>query len=230
MSLPTLFWDFHGTLIEPKSTWAPSLCRVLEGLGVQADTEEVRLHMKAGFSWHTPDIPYPQETGGAWWQKLYRHLDALYDGFHLSDALRAEANQGLRQEILCKERYVLFEDAVEVLDSLRKKGYRHYLLSNNFPELEDVVEAMGLRNRFCGCIVSACVGYEKPHPEIFRLALELAGNPESAIMIGDNPIADVEGGRAAGMGVIQVHNDAASKADYRCASLAEVMEVLSQWD
>ncbi len=49
-------------------------------------------------------------------------------------------------------------------------------------------------------------GYEKPRKEIFEYAILNAGKPEIRYMIGDNPIADYEGGFKAGMIPILVHN------------------------
>lgn len=85
-------------------------------------------------------------------------------------------------------------DAISTLAELQRRGYRHVLVSNNFPELWQVAEALGLAPYFSAHIVSAQVGWDKPSPEIFRLALEAAGNPKQAIMIGDNPVDDVGGG------------------------------------
>jgi putative hydrolase of the HAD superfamily len=52
---------------------------------------------------------------------------------------------------------------------------------------------------------SALVGYEKPRPEIFRMALDAAGGPAEAWMIGDSPTADYDGAEAAGISAILVH-------------------------
>lgn len=52
-------------------------------------------------------------------------------------------------------------------------------------------------------ITSATVGAEKPNPVIFRYAIHTAGAaPANSWMIGDNPIADVEGARMAGLSAI----------------------------
>lgn len=45
-----------------------------------------------------------------------------------------------------------------------------------------------------GYFLSASVGYEKPRREIFGYSILKAGNPEIKYMIGDNPVADYQGG------------------------------------
>jgi putative hydrolase of the HAD superfamily len=46
-------------------------------------------------------------------------------------------------------------------------------------------------------------------------------------MIGDNPITDIQGGKAAGMRTIYVHGSDPSEADYTCKSLTEVLAILA---
>ena len=100
-------------------------------------------------------------------------------------------------------------------------------MSNNFPELPDVIKGLGLGKYFADYIVSANIGYEKPRIEIFKYALELAGSPDVCYMIGDNPIADIQGGKSAGMKTVLVNNSGSSDADYKCESLVEIPLLLS---
>jgi len=79
-----------------------------------------------------------------------------------------------------------------------------WALSNHVPELHAIVKSVGLGPFIDEVISSANVGFEKPHPAIFALARELAGNPKEVWMVGDNQQADVEGSRAAGIPAILV--------------------------
>ncbi len=56
-------------------------------------------------------------------------------------------------------------------------------------------------------INSATSGYEKPHPQAFRLAQAAAGPARRLVMIGDNPQADAGGARRAGIDAIWVRRD-----------------------
>ena len=69
-------------------------------------------------------------------------------------------------------------------------------------------------------------GYEKPRREIFKYALSQAGNPEVSYMIGDNPIADYQGGLDAGMIPILVHNMIEGKVC--CAQLIHLLDVIRE--
>lgn len=69
------------------------------------------------------------------------------------------------------------------------------------------VVKVGLDHRMAGFVVSSEVGVEKPDPAIFRIALGLAGcAPDEALMVGDHPINDVAGAKAAGIAAVMVRN------------------------
>ena len=55
---------------------------------------------------------------------------------------------------------------------------------------------------------SAVTGYEKPHPEAFRLVLRRFGEPRERWMVGDNPHADVAGAQALGIPAVLVRTEA----------------------
>lgn len=75
--------------------------------------------------------------------------------------------------------------------------------------LNDVIEIV---------FTSASSGYEKPHPEAFRHALEICGQPSQRWMVGDNPIADVEGAEAVGIPAVLVWRE--GKARYTASDAA----------
>ena len=76
-------------------------------------------------------------------------------------------------------------------------------------------------------IVSANIGYEKPREEIFKHALSVAKFPNTCYMIGDNPIADIRGGKSVGMKSILVHREGVFDADYHCENLSEISVLLT---
>ncbi|GAC1698348.1 MAG: hypothetical protein NVS9B6_08370 [Candidatus Limnocylindrales bacterium] len=61
-------------------------------------------------------------------------------------------------------------------------------------------ERAGLGPLIDGVVSSHSVGRRKPHPLMFERALELSGvSPAEAVMIGDNPVADIQGAGALGL-------------------------------
>ena len=73
-------------------------------------------------------------------------------------------------------------------------------VSNSDGRAEEALEAAGVRAGLEFVVDSHLVGFEKPDPRIFRLALEGLGVPaERALYVGDIRSIDELGARAAGM-------------------------------
>jgi putative hydrolase of the HAD superfamily len=108
-----------------------------------------------------------------------------------------------------REAWCLYPDAIETLRAIRERGYRTGLISNWDERLPELLDSMGLTEEFDPIVVSCLVGYEKPDRRIFEHALELTGVPaERCLMVGDDPVADVEGATAVGMDVVRIDHGA----------------------
>ena len=136
----------------------------------------------------------------------------------------------IRPYVVDIKNHRLHDDALKVLTELKNRGYKSYMLSNNFPELPDIANKMGLDEYFDGYVVSALVGYDKPRKELFEYARKLAGNPFECIMIGDNPVDDIKGAKNAGFKTILVndrHPDYnGDYCDYICKTLTDILDVI----
>ncbi len=231
----TLFWDFHGTLIKPGSIWSWNLLQA--ALTVQPDCgltlADIRRHLdNDGFPWNHPERTYLAITQpDDWWLHVARLFVNTYRRCGLADHLINQIVPLVRGRILDPANYELFDGAVQVLAELKQSGWQHILVSNNFPELADICQAIGIGQFFTASIVSALVGYDKPRAEIYQLAREAAGHPATCFMIGDNPVADIIGAQAVGIpGILvncrQPEDDVARPAAVRCADLPEVRDWL----
>jgi putative hydrolase of the HAD superfamily len=104
------------------------------------------------------------------------------------------------------ENFALYEDALPVLAELRRHELRIGLVSNGQRDLEEFaahhlleVDAM---------VGSWTHGRVKPHPSIFRAALEAVDvGPDEAAMVGDSYEDDIEGARALGIRAILLDRD-----------------------
>ena len=223
-----LFWDFDGTLVFPDSKWSTALYVALHNLSYNVSFDDIRHHLHTGYTWHTPEIDYVESTGQKWWDKLFHHFSSLYKEHEISEIESTRINRRFKEQILDSSNYTLYEDAIFVLQSCLDLGCQNYILSNNFPELPFVIEGLGLSKFFAGYVVSGNLGYEKPRKEIFQYALRISGFPDDCFMIGDNPVADMQGGRTVGMKTILVHKECVFDADYTCNDLIEIPSILSK--
>ncbi len=99
------------------------------------------------------------------------------------------------------------DGAAEVVRTLRSAGLTLGVLANS-PHGDMVrrrLSEAGLSDSLEAIVCSGDVGYRKPHPAAFKAILrEMGVQPADAVMVGDDPIADVEGARAAGMRAVWV--------------------------
>lgn len=225
-----LFWDFDGTLAYSNYLWSGSILRVLRRLspGYPLSLAQVRPVMRTGFTWHTPDEDYSTLLGDAWWAHMTRRFREVYRELGVPPEVGERAAALVREEILNPAHYQLYDDAEATLTLAMERGWRNYLLSNNYPELEAVARQLGLGDYFDGYVVSALVGYDKPRREIFDHALALAGRPAHRLMVGDNPEADVRGAAGVSMDAALVHTPAPEGClcRYNFARLSEMSAIL----
>jgi putative hydrolase of the HAD superfamily len=96
------------------------------------------------------------------------------------------------------ENFELFEDALPVLDELRRHELQIGLVSNTSRDLDAFVEHHRLD--VDAVLTSRAHGKTKPHPTIFAAVLDRLGvPPPEAVMVGDSIEDDLEGAHAIGM-------------------------------
>jgi putative hydrolase of the HAD superfamily len=116
---------------------------------------------------------------------------------------------------------MLKTDIVAFLIEL-SKNYKLCLLTNGWliPQ-QKKVKALKINDYFDSVIYSQQDGldFAKPHPKYFKYVLEAYNvSPEEILMIGDDPIADIQGAQNLGMHCFQIKNNLDDK-EKKCISL-----------
>jgi putative hydrolase of the HAD superfamily len=115
----------------------------------------------------------------------------------------------------CDGRRVPRPDVKMVVIELSKRGYLLGLIANTITETEipDWMESDGISSYFKTVILSSKVGIRKPNPEIYWEAARRIGiEPAHCVYVGDNPVRDFEGTRAAGYGMFILFYEPATQA------------------
>jgi putative hydrolase of the HAD superfamily len=101
---------------------------------------------------------------------------------------------------ICPLKTNLFPGTQETLTYLKQK-YELFILTNGFLETQKTkLTNCGLDKYFSKIYSSEQIGYSKPHKKIFTYAVNsLNAKKEECLMIGDDPIVDVEGARKYGL-------------------------------
>jgi putative hydrolase of the HAD superfamily len=223
-----LIWDFDGTLGWREGGWTGTLLEAIRACAPEKSLspEQVRPYLQSGFPWQAPETPHPDtHTPEAWWDRL----DPLFEracgglGFSPSDS-RNIAHQ-VRRVYPNLSRFRLFDDSLPALAQLSAHGWTHALLSNHVPELPAMLRHLGLAESLACMFNSAETGYEKPHPQAFRLALAAFPHAHAVYMIGDNPTADIEGAASVGLPGILVRKPHPG-VPYFCQDLNQLVEFL----
>ena len=145
----------------------------------------------------------------------HRHARRVMDGVPAMAGADFDAwFEDLYGEFGCARAWTPFDDTVPTLEALRARGLRLAVVSNWDSRLRGILRDRELTAHFDHVIISAEVGWRKPHPEIFRRALALLGvAPGEALHVGDSVGDDVEGARAAGVPVALLDRDGTRKSD-----------------
>ena len=124
------------------------------------------------------------------------------------------------------------DGAHELVDYLRRRGYRLHMCSNGFHEVQyRKMRASRLDTCFDTVVLSEDAGANKPAPAFFDYALRVTGaDVPTTLMIGDNFQTDILGAQQAGLAVIYFNRypeyPAPSPVDYEVTSLREIMDIL----
>ena len=227
MGNKVLFWDFDGTLIHPNRSSFCSLKEALLQLHYEISDEQITAVLCSVLSWNNWERSYEDATGDRWWNHLFDALVPFYERNGITDYKKVDSL--FKENVTSFRWYSLFKDTEMVLRYCMDKGWRNYIVSNNYPELPQAIEMLGLAPYFEGYVISSLIGYEKPHPAIFHYALEASGHPEASYMIGDNPVADIQGARSVGLKTIFIHpahKDPCPDADFICTDISKIMSIL----
>jgi FMN phosphatase YigB (HAD superfamily) len=116
-------------------------------------------------------------------------------GFH-DDAVRDQLVAGIRNS---GNWDTILPRTAEQLHQIGER-YQVAVISNADGKIEDVLQRCGIAPCFQTITDSGLVGYEKPHPEIFRQALNsMNAAPEESLYVGDVYSVDYLGATGAGM-------------------------------
>jgi len=131
----------------------------------------------------------------------HRFTEEIFVGMGGPEEIASACATEIEQGWEVSENFELFEDVLPVLDELRRAELRLGLVSNGIRDLNEFV--LHHKLDVDAIVGSRAHGYVKPHPTIFRSALQqLEVGPEEAVMVGDSLEEDVEGARALGLRAI----------------------------
>ena len=123
----------------------------------------------------------------------------------------------------------LFPGCLELLIDLRRASVRLGLITNGESAMQrSKIVAIKVAPLMEAIVISSEVGFRKPDPRIFALALERLGcAPSDAWFVGDHPDHDIRGAAAAGLKPFWVKTGAFNPTDVRGIHIESVASLRS---
>jgi HAD superfamily hydrolase (TIGR01662 family) len=219
-NITTIFFDVGNTLLFPnrKRIHAP-----LTNRGLTLDPEllnELERRTKNQFDARMTE---DASTDHSFWSMFY--TDLLAELGLNDDATRDQLVSSIRNSAKWDQ---IRPGTREQLQEIGKR-YRIAVISNADGRIEDVLQRCNIADCFLTITDSGLVGYEKPHPEIFRQALkQMNASPEESLYVGDMYWVDYLGATGAGLQAVLMDVPGAyrDKGVPRVESLEELQTTL----
>jgi putative hydrolase of the HAD superfamily len=207
-----VFFDVAGTLIRVRDGVGAQYARVAGRFGVAADPSALEREFPRAFR-AAPPMAFPGAPAEAIpglerevWRGIVRDVFAgaglltafgpgAFDGYF--DAVYRHFEDAAAWDV--------FADAVPALAALRALGCSLGIVSNFDGRVLRILEGLGLAPWFASVTLSSRVGATKPDRAIFERALARHGaDAARAFHVGDSPVEDCEGARAAGLRAVLI--------------------------
>ena len=121
----------------------------------------------------------------------------------------------------------LYDNVIELLELLKKKGKKIYLLSNAqriFTLYE--MKLLGIEKYFDDILFSADYKMCKPDPKFYNTLINKHNlNIKNSIMIGNDPICDIEGASNVGLDSLYLHSNLSPEIKGKLKSTYSIMDI-----
>lgn len=194
---------------------------------------ELRLYEWLGENYPRITALYaPQDLSEVRSQVMVEYLDRAHDLTFLRHTVlgRIGVAAGYGSDFI-EEAFSVFDEVrndvelfPEVIPTLEALGERFQIIAvtNGNANLETI----GIRHLFDGVITAAMAGAAKPASQVFEMAVRAGGASKAETLhIGDQPLHDVEGARAAGLRTAWINRNGAEWPDEYARPDMEVVHV-----
>jgi len=223
--IKAVFFDFFNTLAYFDPTREETYAGIAAGLGIKVTPSIIAATLpEADAYWRAENFEQPVR------QREQDDKVAVYReyGVRILAGTGATPDQALQMLATAFNRgwvFKSFADSVPALRLVKERKLITGLISNVGQEIESYCRELGFEPFLDYKVTSFEVGYDKPRPEIFRLALDKAGvKANDSIFIGDIYEQDIVGARNVGMKPILISRNGA--AEYDCIVISDLSQAL----
>lgn len=223
-----LFLDLDDTILDFKAQEDAAIVKTLSAVGIDPSLAICDRYSKINKA-----LWMQMEKGEITRdQVLYGRFEILFRELGVeADAKQAAVSY---MENLSEGHYFLAgaEDAVKALS----KKYRLYITSNGTAKVQNKrLDSSGIRPYFEKIFISQDIGVNKPAKEFFDYCFAAIDgfDPEKALIVGDSPSSDIQGGQNAGIKTCWINPTGRKYTrevppDYEIESLTQLEELLER--
>lgn len=203
--IKAVFFDWMNTLTHAEPDRHEQFCQIARELGIELSPPKVirgiydagtQLPAGAPYRWRESEDP----------EIFIRYIEIIMTeaGVKLPRDTVLEILRKINQSAR-KETYVLYDDVLPTLETLKKRGLIVGLITSLTKDMNLICSSLGLSPYLDFVVTSKEAGANKPEPPIFLLALDRAGvGASEAVYIGDQYETDVVGARGAGINPVLI--------------------------
>lgn len=208
-NIKAVFFDAADTLFFIKEGLGNTYAAPAKKYGADPDPQE----LKKAFSKYFPMAPPLAFTDVSteqrkilekeWWyevvKKVYKDIGMFSDFDNYFDDLF---------EVFRSTAWQIYPETINVLNKIRKLGYKTIVVSNFDSRVYDVCKNLGIIDHFDDFIISSEAGFAKPDHQIYNLALKNNNlNAEDCVFIGDNYLNDYLAPTSIGMKALLLNRE-----------------------
>ena len=221
-------FDFYNTLVRfwpPLEEIQQAACREL-GLTV-SEQSITRGYAVADvlFNRENEDRPLSQRTDDERLEFFGRYEQLILETAGVPVSIDLARNVWNMAMTVPKD-FMPFPDSIPTLQRLRKAGYKVGIITNLRRNLDELCQKSGLKPYLDFAVGSQEVGIEKPHPAIFKAALDRANVvPEECLHVGDQVRSDVFGAQSVGMMAVLIDRSGFGADGADCPTISSLSEL-----
>ncbi len=199
--LKAILFDLYGTLIDIETDEGDpavyeKLARFLSYHRLRISADELQSALRAGVELTMTASREMHPEADVF--KVFGEILTRYGGKKFHPAVVTDVVMLYRS--LTMRHFGLFPGVMDILPVVQEQYGLGLVSDAQWVYAEPEIAMLGLDRFFGVTVISSLLGFKKPDPRMFFLALEkLRSTPESSVYIGDNPERDLAGARAVGM-------------------------------
>jgi putative hydrolase of the HAD superfamily len=197
------FLDLGDTLVRAHPSWAEVYASTFSEFGIEVARPDFERAFVEAFDEEDNEGPF-EASAEASYQRLKQLDSRVFAKLGYPDLPDAFFRR-VEAAFSAATSWWVFPDVLPALRALRADGIRLGVISNWSWQAPELLHDLELARHFEAMVISARVGYLKPHRGIFDHALSvMRTEPARALHVGDSLRADVGGARAAGIPAVLI--------------------------